>query len=256
MSSLIAKPAGHYRFLPGGTAFSCGVTADADYQIVRATPQRWVPWCDGIMAIRRFLDRQGLDQHALCAVELRCPEPFSFAGFDEFNRQYHDVLEGLGLLVEDDNPIARTNVSPVVNPPSEVVLHAFSWVRPSQTEELTYVVSGAAELPQQSLDSSGIVRLGETAADAMYQKAECVLKIIQQRLKRLGSGNTPPSAISAYTRHPLQKVLSDLIAPLHPETTQVGTHWYWACPPIVDLEFEMDARCVYHESILNAGWLT
>ena len=79
-------------------------------------------------------------------IELRSPRPFSFGGFDEFNGAYRQLLESWGLLVDGVNPIARTNVAPVVGPPAEPSLFGFSYTVPSAASgPPTFVVAGSGD---------------------------------------------------------------------------------------------------------------
>ena len=41
-------------------------------------------------------------------MELRSPKPFSFAGFNQFNAGYIDVLKKWDILFDGMNPVART----------------------------------------------------------------------------------------------------------------------------------------------------
>src|SRR5438874_5767589 len=110
-------PGGGYRFLPGIDPYSSGVIAAPGHEIVHATLRAPVPWRDGFTLIDRHLRAEGQSRAALCAVALRSPTPFTFEGFAEFNAEYREVLAAWGLLVDGANPIARTNVAPVVGPP-------------------------------------------------------------------------------------------------------------------------------------------
>ena len=64
----------------------------------------WVKF-DAIVA---HLRKEGRPLQAICGMELRSPEPFSFTGFNEFNAGYVDVLKRWDLLVDGINPVART----------------------------------------------------------------------------------------------------------------------------------------------------
>src|SRR5439155_301202 len=77
-----------------------------------------VPWRAGFSLIERHLEGLGRTRAALCAVQLRLPAPLSFEGFVDFNRGYRALLDDWGLLVDGRNPIARTNVAPVVGAPA------------------------------------------------------------------------------------------------------------------------------------------
>jgi hypothetical protein len=119
--------AGHYRFLPGIDPYSSGVVAMPGHQIVHATLSAPVPWREGFALIERHLRVEGRPRAALCAIALRSPKPFSVEGFAEFNAGYRDLLGAWDLFVGDANPIARTNVAPLVGAPGEPSLYAFGY---------------------------------------------------------------------------------------------------------------------------------
>ncbi len=248
-TSLTRNPRGGYRFLPGIEPYSSGVIAEPGWEIVHATLAHPLAWYDGLVAIRRYLEQMGRERHALCGVELRCPEPFSMDGFVAFNRRYRSLLEDWDMLVEGANPIARTNVSPVVNAPHESVVYGFSYTQPSNIKRPTFVVAGGGEL-RGSLDAKNIVRAGETSEDAVLEKARCVVEIMCQRLASLGN-NELLSQINVYTEHNLSRPLAEAIIPALPAAARLGVRWYYARPPVRDIEFEMDMRGVVRDVVID-----
>src|SRR5262249_59389402 len=102
----------------------------------------------------------GRPLQAMCGMELRSPKPFSFSGFNQFNAGYIDVLKKWNLHLDGMNPVARTNVAPEVNPPGEPSLYGFSYTVPSKATRKTFVVAGAGELPEGSLEPNDVVRRG------------------------------------------------------------------------------------------------
>ena len=132
LPALLPGPDPSYRFLPGGEPYSSGVVATPGWEMVHATLQAPVPWREGFAEIERHLRDLGRPRTALGAIELRIPSPLTFGGFAEFNRGYRALLGEWGLLVDGRNPIARTNVAPLVGPPSEPSLHAFSYTVAAQ----------------------------------------------------------------------------------------------------------------------------
>src|SRR5215468_1470230 len=167
------NPAGQYRFLPGIEPFSAGAIAMAGHEVVHVTLQAVRPWREGFALIDAHLREAGRPRAALCAIELRSPRPFSFGGFDEFNGAYRKLLESWGLLVDGVNPIARTNVAPVVGAPAEPSLFGFSYTAPSQDPgPPTFVVAGSGDLRGRT--AADIVRRGETSPEAMTEKAAYV----------------------------------------------------------------------------------
>ena len=144
---LIAKSEGHYHFLKGIDPYSCGVIADPGWEIVHVTLEQALPWREGFDRVEAHLQEVGRDRQALCGMELRSPAPFTMAGFIAFNRDYCRVLKAWDLYVGELNPVARTNVAPLFDPPGEPVLHAFSYTVPALVDtSRTLVIAGAGEL--------------------------------------------------------------------------------------------------------------
>lgn len=248
-SNLIANPRGGYRFLPGIEPYSCGVVAEPGWEIVHATLAQPLPWRDGLTAIRKYLEAAGRSHHALCGVELRCPEPFTMDGFIAFNRQYRAVLEDWDMLVDGANPIARTNVAPVEDAVPESIVYGFSYTTPSDIKRPTIVVAGGGEL-RGALDAKNIVRAGETSDEAMMEKAQCVVEIMCERLSQLGN-NDHVSHIDVYTAYDFTRPLVQEVIRGIPSAARVGLHWFYTRPPIVDIEFEMDMRGVVQDVVVD-----
>jgi len=250
-SLLKSNEAGGYRFLPAIAPYSAGVVAMPGFEIVHATLQSPLRWHDGLAAARRYLKGTGLTCHNICGVELRCPEPYSLQGFVDFNDVYRGLLKDWNMMIDGTNPVARTNVAPMVNPPSEPMLFAFSYTRPSQVSRSTFVVAGGGELPDGELAERRIVRAGETSENALLDKAKCVSEIMNGRLKSLGGSSELLTTIDAYTAHPMHPLLERVLLSELPAISHMGVHWYCSRPPIVDIEFEMDMRGIVHEVVLD-----
>jgi len=248
---LIANPKGNYRFLTGIAPFSAGVIADAGYEIVHAVLHRPPPYRAGFERIAAHLEREGRPKYALCAIELRLPQPLTYAGFDEFNGGYLQLLDDWSLYVDDINPITRTNVAPEMVRLSEPSLYAFSYTQPADASRATFIVAGAGEVKQFNLTSQMIVRQGETSSDAMREKAGCVMSRMDERLRGLGVGWGDVSAVDVYTVHALETYVRDsILAPLS-ATAVHGFHWHHARPPITGIEIEMDVRGIATELHLD-----
>lgn len=245
------NPKGGYRFLPGIEPYSSGVIAESGHEIIHVTLSRPLPWHKGLIAARGYLEWIGHQRHALCGVELRCPEPHTMDGFIDFNREYRGLLEEWDMLVDGENPVARTNVAPVQSPPNETVLHGFSYAVPSQTYDTTFVIAGGGELPTRKLDEQRIVRLGETSDGAMLEKARCVVDIMRTRLEGLGATDGQLTAIDVYTAHDLRESLDKVLLPGLPAAAHLGVRWFYSRPPIRNIEFEMDMRGVRQELVLD-----
>ena len=93
---------GNYRFLPGIAPFSSGAVADPGYQVVHATLRRPLPWRKGFDVIDAHLSAERRPRQALCAIELRIPEPLTGEGFDSFNAGYRALLDDWKILLLKD----------------------------------------------------------------------------------------------------------------------------------------------------------
>ena len=243
-------PSGDYSYLPGISAFSCGTVACAGHEIVHVTLAQPVPWRAGFQRIDGHLREQGRARTALCGIELRSPAAFTFAGFDQFNAGYRGLLADWGILVGDDNPIPRTNVAPVVGAPAEPSLYAFAYIVPGRTPAPTFIVAGAGELRDRAQGPEGIVRHGETTAEAMREKARFVLQTMQERLTALGGDWPRVTAIDVYTAQPIHALVLEEILRVAGPAAIHGVRWFPSRPPIQGLEFEMDLRGVARELVL------
>jgi hypothetical protein len=244
-------PAGGYRFLPGIAPFSSGAAASPGHQVVHATLREPVPWREGFGLIERHLRAESRPRAALCAIELRSPAPFSFAGFDEFNAGYQALLAEWKLLIGGENPIARTNVAPIVGAPSEPALYGFGYTVPGASARPTFIVAGAGEMRERGVGVEGIVRHGETSTDAMREKAAHVMGTMQARLRGLGVGWADVTAIDIYTAQPIESFVADVVLRPAGAAAIHGVRWFPSRPPIVGLEYEMDLRGVVRELVVN-----
>jgi hypothetical protein len=243
-------PAGNYRFLPGIPAFSSGVVAMPGFEIVHATLLAPLPWREGFKRIERHLSEAGRPRTALCGIMLRSPKPFTFDGFDDFNKGYRSLLDEWGILVAGENPIPRTNVAPVLSPPPEPSLYAFSYTVAGATPQPTFIVAGAGEMREGARGPDGIVRHGDTSADAMREKARRVMTIMQERMQGLGATWGRITTIDVYTAQPVHGLVEEEILTIAGPAAIHGVHWYPSRPPIQGLEFEVDMRGVGRELIL------
>jgi hypothetical protein len=249
--ALIDHPTGNYRFLPGIAPYSCGVAASPGYEIVHVTLRRPVPYRAGFDLIESRLKREKRFRTALCAIELRSPHPFTFEGFAAFNQEYAEILREWGVFVDGVNPVARTNVAPLVRTPDQPVLYGFSYSRPREGGpggSPTFVVAGAGELREGVLARGGIVRPGEVDPVAIVEKARFVMSLMDARLKGLGAAWEHVTAIDVYTAHSPEPI-PEVVLPAAGAAAEHGVRWHYSRPPILDIEFEMDLRGVAHEVV-------
>ncbi|MEE2659635.1 MAG: RidA family protein [Candidatus Latescibacterota bacterium] len=249
---LIANPRGNYHFLKGIDPYSSGVIANSGYEIVFVTLRESRIWKEGFDAIGQHLSEVSQERSALCGVQLRCPQPYSIQGFIDFNRDYCKVLEDWNLFLGDLNPVARTNVAPVYAPPSQPELFAFAYTQPVRTERAdpTLVIAGGGELRDGVLSEKSIIRRGDTSPEAMREKADFVMKLMESRLDGLGAGWDLLNQINLYTAYPIDDFAKDVILTRLGPARRMGVHWHDTRPPIVDIDFEMDMRGVRQELVL------
>ena len=235
---------GNYRFLPGIAPFSSGAVAMPGYQVVHATLRRPLPYRRGFELIDAHLSAEGRPRQALCAIELRIAEPLTPQGFDSFNEGYRALLTDWEILLDGENPIARTNVAPVVGAPAEPSLYGFAYTVRGDVGAPTFVVAGSGETRRRGSDVGGLVRGGETSPDAMREKAEYVVSVMRDRLHGLGADWPDVTAINVYTAFPIEAYLADVILKAVGPAAVHGVQWFLSRPPVKEIEFEMDMRGV------------
>jgi len=244
---------GAYRFLEGGFPYSAGVIAMPGFAIKRVRLARPLPVAAGFQAIHQHLAAAGRSPHALCAAELRSPQPFTMAGFEGFNRGYVDVLSQWGLVRSGGNPVARSNVCPMFDAPVEPCFFAFSYTVPQAGAAATpanadFVVAGSGEWPEDQPFPQGIVARGDLSASGMAAKAAYVLRTMRERTQGLGGDWRGLTAAQVYTVHDIHPLLATHFAPAG--LTALGLTWHVCAPPILELAFEMDVRRVGAEQTL------
>lgn len=249
---LIENPKGNYRFLKGISPYSAGAAAMPGYEIERARLNPPLPLSKGFAAIERHLKAVGRSRHALCAMELRSPRPFSFQGFSEFNAGYVGILKSWDLFVDGLNPVARTNVALEIAGPPEPSVFGFSYTVPIRGSGATFVIAGAGELPEGSLDPHDVVRRGETSEAAMREKAQFVMGLMEGRLHGLGADWASVTATDIYTVHDIHPFLAGIVLDKMGPAASQGVTWNYARPPIVSIEYEMDMRGCRREIVLSS----
>ncbi len=136
--------AGNYRFIPSVFQYSAGAAADDGYEIERVRFDRLVPLAEGFAQAAKFIQEAGRPLTAFCACELRSPAAFSEEGFRAFNLHYVKTLSEWGIFDGTTNPVARSNVCPEIDPPSEPSFYAFSFTRPTGSKTPSFVIAGGA----------------------------------------------------------------------------------------------------------------
>lgn len=248
--NLIQSPRGGFSFLKGGMPYSAGAVAGRGHEIIRARLAKPVSLVQGFAAIDAHLRTLGRPPQALCAIELRSPQPFTFDGFRRFNLGYVEHLKARDIHVNGLNPVARTNVAPEFGAPTEASLYGFSYTAPAAGAGTTFVVSGGGEWPEGSSDPATVIRKGETSPQAIREKARFVAGLMEARLLRMGVKWPDATATHMYTVHDAGPLLKSEILPKMGASSGHGVIWHYARPPILTIEFEMDVHCWRREVIL------
>ena len=248
MTATIEAPGGLYRYIPGVFQYSAGVAAMPGQAVERVRFHTPVPLAAGFAFIERYLAEQGLPLLSFCACELRSPAPFTETGFIAFNRQYCGTLERWGLMRDDKNPVARSNVCPEARKPAEPSFHAFCFVRPvagasGSFVPPSFVIAGSGEAEEGHASyRERTVRLGDTSTEGLREKGRFVLDRMEQRLAAVGATWADTTAAQVYTVFDLHPFLKDEID--RRGAMEHGLTWHLARPPVQGLDYEMDCRSV------------
>lgn len=241
--------AGGYRYVPSGVLqYSGGVAAQPGYTIRRVVFSEPVPVKEGFVRIQKILEAEGRPLTAFCACELRSPAPVSETGFSSFNAEYVQTLKDWGICDGVNNPVARSNVAPAVNPPTEPSFYAFSYTVPCDADENTFVVAGSSEVPEGKGNyKDHLVRYQDISPDAIHEKGRWVLAEMERRMAVLGYNWDDCTGTQLYIVHNPHPFLEEEFAKRG--AMRFGLTWHYVRPPVIDMEFEMDCRRVLHERV-------
>ena len=237
---------GNYRFISHAFQYSGGVEALTGYAIERVRFAKLLPLAEGFAAAEAHMARIGRPPTSFCACELRSPGQFTDQGFIDFNRHYVQQLAAWGIFHDEINPVARSNVCPELDPPSEPSLYAFSYTVPGAGG---FVVAGSGEAGGAGGPyGERIVRLGDQSAEGMREKARFVLGAMERRMAALGRSWADVTATQLYTVFDIYPALADEF--VRRGATAPGLTWHYARPPVLGLEVEVDVRGVGSETVL------
>ncbi len=249
MPSAVEFAPGNYRFIPGVFQYSAGAASLPRYAVRRVRFRNPVPLKEGFARIETIIREAGRPLTSFCACELRSPAPFTDQGFRAFNEIYVVTLQQWGLYDGKVNPVARSNVCPEIDKPTEPSFHAFSYTVPSQVTAPSFVIAGSGEAREGGATyKERTVRYGETSADAMAEKARHVLGEMERRLGAFGYGWADTTATQVYTVYDLHPFMGSEI--VRRGATRGGLTWHFARPPVVGLDYEMDCRGVADEQVV------
>ena len=249
--SLMSFTPGGYAYAPGGFAYSQGVVALPGFSMLHCRFAVPVPFAAGLLRISRLLADSGRPMAALCAMELRLPQPLAFDAFGAINLDYVDALIAAGVPITGASPIARSNVAPVANGPAELSVHGFTFTLPSVDEVPCFVVSGSSEFPQNGQYPDDIRRRGETSDEAMHDKAMWTIGAVEARMAMLGVDWSHATMTQSYSAHNVFPAMAALIE--RQQTGAQGVVWHLSRPPVQGWEYEMDVKGVAGVRFLSAS---
>jgi hypothetical protein len=240
-----------YRFMPGVSQYSCGVGALPGFTLERVRFSSVVPLKQGFEKIAEIIKKAGRPLTSFAACELRSPSPFTEDGFKAFNEIYIKTLIEWGVMKNGVNPVARSNVCPKLDPPSEPGFHAFSFTTVAPDAPASFVVAGSGESQEGKANYRDyIVRLGDTSPSGMLEKAKWVLDEMERRMSAFSGDWIQTTGVQLYT---VQNVFSVLESELGRRGVfRNGVTWHFNRPPVVDLEYEMDCRRVHVERVIES----
>jgi hypothetical protein len=242
-------PAGNYRFIPAVVQYSSGAAADSGFEVERVRFDQLLPLAEGFAEAAKYIRAAGRPLTSFCACELRSPAAFTEDGFRKFNEHYVKTLAEWGIFDGTTNPVARSNVCPEIDPPSEPSFYAFSFTRPGTDAAPSFVIAGGAELRGGSGSyPERIVRYRDLSPDGLNEKVRFTVGSMEERLGEFGFGWKDTTAVQAYTVHDFHPVVVDEL--VRRGAMRSGLTWHFARPPVVDLEFEMDCRRVARETAI------
>jgi hypothetical protein len=241
--------AGNYRFIPAVFQYSGGCAASPGYEIERVRFDKMPPLADGFALIAKYIEAADRPLTAFCACELRSPAAFTDDGFRKFNEHYVKTLAEWDLFDGKINPVARSNVCPDINPPSEPSFYAFSFTRPSQRTTPSFVIAGSGEAREGGATySERTVRYRDLSPDGLKEKVGFVVEAMERRMGEFGFGWKDTTAVQTYTVHDIHPVFAEAL--VRRGAARSGLTWHFARPPVIDLEYEMDCRRVLREMVI------
>jgi hypothetical protein len=238
--------AGNYKYIvsPGGP-FSSGVAALPGYALRRVRFARPIPMMDGFAFIKTYLEREGRPVTALAACELRSPASMTREQFQGFNGEYLKTLHQWGCKAGDINPLARSNLAPITEVPSEAMFFAFTYTVPEAGASGDFLISGFPEIKD-----GGVVGGRDVSLKGLDLKARFVMSTLRERVAALGCDWSKVTGAQIYTVHDIRPLLDTVFA--EDKVSQIGLAWYPAWPPVIGMEFEVDVRSVRTELVIDA----
>jgi hypothetical protein len=159
------------------------------------------------------------------------------------------TLSEWGIFDGTTNPVARSNVCPEIDPPSEPSFYAFCFTRPTRSAAPSFVIAGGAEAREGSGSYvERTVRYRDLSREAIIEKVRFTTSQMENRMAAFGFGWNDTTGVQAYSVHDFHHALADEL--VRRGALRSGLTWHFARPPVVDLEYEMDCRRVLREVVI------
>jgi len=206
---LMDNTKGNFRFRKGSGKFSSGGTvAMKGYEIVHVAFATTPPLAKGLEMMDAHLKKEHRPPHALCGLELRSPSQFTFAEFGEQSSAYVEHLSKRNLLVDGNNPVARVNVAPELDPlPNSRC--SLLVTRPPQQSARPSFLAASGELSGEY--PKGITARGDITTNGLRQKTHQGTIQCGSHAGRAGSGLewgvTDFVVFTVHNIHPLMREL-------------------------------------------------
>lgn len=240
-----------YRFMPGVSQYSCGVGALPGFALERVRFANVVSMKRGFEMIAEIIQKAGRPLTSFAACELRSPAPFTEQGFRDFNDIYIKTLVEWGVMKNGINTVARSNVCPKVDPPPEPGFHAFTFATSAADAPASFVIAGSGESVEGKGDyRDHTIRLGDVSPEGMLEKAKWVLDEMERRMSAFSGTWSQTTAVQLYTVRDVYQLIESELG--RRGVLRNGLTWHFNRPPVVDLEYEMDCRCVHVERVVEA----
>ncbi len=249
--------AGGYFYLPAVFQYSGGVAAAPGFAMVRQRFSKPLPLDQAFAALEQHLAAVGRPLTAFAHCELRSPAPFSEQGFVDFNRAYVQRLQSWGLFDggdSQDNPVARTNVCPMYDPPAAPAMYAFSYTVPATDKHSGgFMVAGSGEASEKAGEPyyARIVALHDNSPEGLARKVDNVIETMRLRLAGLGFDWSDANVAQIYTVQNIGHLVGPLMAARG--IAPAGLCWHYARPPVQGLDYEMDVHGAASDSLIRVA---
>ena len=250
--NLVPNKSGGYLFLPGTETFSFGAVAADGFQIVRALYRNPPHFPEGLEEIKKYMSKINRPIQALCGLELRSGHQGTLPEFLAFNKFYVKQLQKLGLLVNNQVPIARTNMA-IPGTEAAERIYAFTYTIPltnsSSKQPPTFMLAGIPDV-RNLRTKPEIVSEGDTSMDGLRQKMTFILETIGELLQTINAGWSDVTGIQLYTMHDVHPLITSIMLPKVGEAGHRGIKWHNVQLPVVGGDMEIDVRSTCMELMI------